>query len=129
MKSNDSESWGETFLPKWKGMQWTWKRWLLLAFAMSVFVDSFIVPFSRDIDPGRSGDGILFLILGFRAVSGSELPLSVVVAGGCLVALTLDLNHGQLKPPSLIGVPIAHVLAVLVMFWGRRKAGEVSSTR
>lgn len=59
---------------------------LLLAFAVSLFADSFIVPLSRDVDPGRAGDGMLFLILGFRAASKSELPLSVVVAGGGRVA-------------------------------------------
>jgi hypothetical protein len=122
MKLKDPETWGEFFLPKWKGVKWTWKRWLLLAFAISMFVDSFIVPFSRDIDPGRSGDGMLFLILGFRAASSSELPLSVVVAGGCLILLTLALNHGQLRSPSLIWTPIAVALLVFVVFWGRRKA-------
>jgi hypothetical protein len=122
----DPESWGEKFLPKWKGVEWTRRRWLLLAFALSLFVDSFLVPFSRDVDPGRSGDGMLFLILGFRAASRSELPTSVVVAGGCLTVLVLALNHGLQRTPSFLWVPIAIFLLVFVMFWGRRRADKSS---
>jgi hypothetical protein len=116
------ENWGEFFLPKWKGVKWTWKRWLFFAFAICAFVDQFFVPFYRGPDPGGSGDGMLFLILGFRVVSRSELPPSVVVAGGCLVGITLALNHGQLKSARLFLLPIVVALLVFVMFWGRRKA-------
>jgi hypothetical protein len=124
MKLKNPESWGETFLPKMIAVPWTWKRWLLFAFAMSMFVDSFLVPFSRDVDPGRSGDGMLFLILGFRAASRSELPLSVVISGGCLAALTLALNHGFLKSPiSYWTLGAIVILLLVVMFWGRRKGG------
>lgn len=127
MKIKNLENSEETLLPKWKGVQWTWERWLVLAFAISMFADSFLVPFSHNADPGRAGDGLLFLILSFRAASRNELPLSVVVAAGCLAALTLALNHGLLKSPSLVWTPIAIVLLVFVMFWGRRKTAGVSS--
>ena len=127
MRFRDQESWGEKFLPKWKGVEWTRQRWLLLAFALSLFVDSFLVPFSRDLDPGRAGDGMLFLILGFRAASRSELPLSVVVAGGCLAALALALNHGLPETPRLLWAIVGIFLIAFVMFWGRGKADKSPS--
>jgi hypothetical protein len=67
-----------------------------------VLVRRFGFPISRDVDPGRAGEGVLFLILGFRAVSRSELPISVVMAGTCLAAISASLNHGLLRSPSLI---------------------------
>jgi hypothetical protein len=127
VKFNDKVSWGEKLLPKWKGVEWTRGRLLLLTFALSLFVDSFLVPFSRDVDPGRAGDGMLFLILGFRAASRSELPLSVIIAGGCLTALTLFLNHVVQKAPSFVWAPIAILLLAFVMFWGRGKRGKSNS--
>lgn len=128
MKLQGPAHWGETLLPKWRGIQWTWGRGLLLAFAISLFVDSFLVPLSRDVDPGRAGDGVLFLILGFRAASRSDLPPSVVLAGGCLAALTLALNHGLLNSPSWIWTPIAIFLIVVVMFWGRGRRKHTEPT-
>jgi hypothetical protein len=127
MRFNDRANWGEKLLPKWKGVEWTRRRLFLLALALALFVDSFLVPFSRDVDPGRAGDGMLFLILGFRAASTSELPLSVVLAGGCLTALTLFLNHVVQKAPSFVWAPIAILLLVFVMFWGRGKRGKSNS--
>jgi multisubunit Na+/H+ antiporter MnhE subunit len=94
---------------------------------MFSLVDSFFVPISRDVDPGRASEGILFLILGFRAVSRSELPLSVLVAGGCLSALVAALNHRLIVSPSLVWTPVAIVLLVFVMFWGLRKRSESRS--
>jgi len=121
MRFKDPEGWAERLLPKWRSVEWTGRRWLLLAFALSLFVDSFLVPLSRDVDPGRAGDGMLFLILGFRAASRSELPLSVVFAGGCLTALALALNHGLLKTPGFVWTVVALFLLAFVMFWGRWK--------
>lgn len=118
---------GEKFLARWKGVAWTPRRWLLLAFGLSAFVDSFLVPLSRDVDPGRAGDGILFLILGFRAASRSELPVSVVVAGGCLTALALALNHG-LREPRFLWAIIAIFLIAFLMFWGRGRKEKSRET-
>jgi hypothetical protein len=118
---DDPKSWGEKLLPKWRGVEWTRSRWLLLAFALSLFADSFLVPLSRDVDPGRAGDGMLFLILGFRAASRSELPLSVVVAGGCLTALALALNHGMRETPRFLWAIVGIFLIAFVMFGGRRR--------
>lgn len=120
MTVKDPESWGEKFLPRWKGVEWTPRRWLLLAFGLAAFVDSFLVPVSRDVDPGRAGDGMLFLILGFRAASRSGLPLSVVFAGGGLAALALALNHGLLETPRFLWAIVGIFLIAFVLFWGRR---------
>src|SRR5712692_6265423 len=73
--------------PSWSTTRWTWSRISLLVFAVFSLVDSLFVPMSRDVDPGRASEGILFLILTFRAASRMELPVSVPVAGGCLAAL------------------------------------------
>lgn len=115
---------GEFFLPRWKGVRWTWKRWLLLAFAIAMLVDSFIVPFYGPVDPGGSGAGILFLILGFRAASRRKLPRSVVIVGGCAAALTWGLNHRLVKSPSVVWTSIDFILVLFVVFWGRGRRGE-----
>jgi hypothetical protein len=93
----------------------------LLCVAVFSAIDSLFVPFARDLDPGRSGESVLFLIIGFRAVSRSELPTSVVAMGTCLAALVSAMNHGLLKSPSLLWTIIAFGLLAMVMFWGRRK--------
>jgi hypothetical protein len=113
------QKWKRFFLPKWEKRQWTWKMILLLCVAVFSAIDSLFVPFARDLDPGRSGESILFLIIGFRAVSRSELPASVVVMGACLAALVSAMNHGLLKSPSLLWTVIAFGLLAMVMLWGR----------
>lgn len=118
-------AWEKFFLPRWEKTEWTWRRILLLSVAVILFIDSFFVPFSRDLDPGRSGEGILFLIVGFRAASKSELPVSVVVIGTCLAGLVISMNHGLLKSPSLVWTSVGILLTVLVLFWGRRNHKKV----
>ena len=93
----------------------------LLCVAVFSVIDSLFVPSTRDLDPGRSGESVLFLIIGFRAVSRSELPTSVVVMGAFLAALVSAMNHGLLKSPSLLWTVITLGLVAMVMFWGRRK--------
>jgi hypothetical protein len=126
-----SQRWEKFLLPKWEEVHWTWQRVFLLAVAVLIFADSLIVPYSTNLDPGRSGAGILFLILGFRAVSRNELPTSVVVTGASLAALVSCMNHGLVRSPSLIWTPLGILLLALVLFWGRRKrkpktAGEIA---
>ena len=116
-----------TKLPSWQVVQWTWKRIALFVVAFLSFVDSFFVPVSRNVDPGRSSEGILFLILGFRAASRSEPPLSVLVAGCCLAALVAALNHRLLASPSWLWTPIGFLLLAFVMFWGRRRTDKSDS--
>ena len=93
----------------------------LLAVAILILADSLIVPYSPSLDPGRSGARILFLILGFRAVSRSELPTSVVVMGAALAALVSCMNHSLVRSPSLVWTPLVFLLLALVLLWGRRK--------
>jgi len=100
-----------------------------MGFALLLFADSFLVPFSRNVDPGRSGDGMLFLILGFRAASKNELPSAVVIGGGCLAMLTMALNHEVLRSPSVIWTPIAVALLLFVLLWGRKRSNGSSSER
>ena len=97
----------------------------LLAVAILVFVDLLIVPYSPSLAPGRSGAGILFLIVGFRAVSRSELPTSVVVMGAALAVLVSCMNHGLVRTPSPVWTPLGILLVALVLFWGRGKREPV----
>src|SRR5258707_9147880 len=119
------QTWKRFLLPKWEKRQWTWKMIFLLGVAVFSAIDSLFVPFSRDLDPGRSGEGLLFLIIGFRALSGSELPTSVVVMGTCLAALTSGMNHGLLKAHNFVWMGTAFFLLAMVMFWWRGKPTHV----
>lgn len=119
------QKWKRFLLPKWEKRQWTWKMIFLLCVAVFSAIDSLFVP--RDLDPGRSGESILFLIIGFRAVSRSELPTSVLAMGTCLAALVSAMNHGLLKSPSLLWTVIALGLLALVMFWGRGKGTQTQT--
>jgi hypothetical protein len=114
-------------LPKREKIQWTWQRVFLLAIAILVFVDSLIVPYSPGLDPGRSGAGLLFLILAFRAESRSKLPTAVVVMGTLLAALISCMNHGLVRSPSLVWTPLGILLLLLVVFWGRGKREPAKS--
>jgi hypothetical protein len=117
-------SWREWLLPKTMRIKWNWKRWLLFGFAISMLVDSFLVPFYGSVDPGGSGAGMLFLILGFRASSRKPLPTSVVVAGGCAAGLTWALNHQLLRSPSAVWTPLDILLVLVVALWGRKRLGH-----
>src|SRR5579864_9141842 len=92
----------------------------LLCVAVVVFIDSCFVPFNEHLDPGGSGEGALFLILGFRAASRRELPTPVMLIGTLLAGLTMGMNHGLLKSPGWVWTPIACLLLLVVLFWGRR---------
>lgn len=127
MKFSDPTTWGNTFLPKPKYPRMTWNRWLMLVFAAALFVDQFFVPFHGKVDPGGAGDGMLFLIVAFRAVSKSSLPLSVVFAGGLLAALALTMNHGLFASPSWAWTPVGIFLILVVMFWHRRQLEQAEA--
>ena len=127
-RSSDSPSvaknprpWREFFLPKWEKREWTWQMLVLLSVAVLSLIDSLLIPISRDVDPGRSGEGFLFLILGFRAASRTALPTSVVVVGGCLALLVSALNHRLIRSPSWIWMPAVLLCLAFVLFWGRGK--------
>ncbi len=114
----DASRWPK-YIPRWPSIHWTWGRISLLAFALFSLVDSLFIPMSRDVDPGRASEGILFLILTFRAASRFELPMPVLIAGGCLSVLVSALNHRLMTSPSLIWTPAALVLLAIVILWDR----------
>lgn len=123
MKPKDPTTWGELFLPK-NRVKWTPRRWVLLAFAIAMLVDSFLVPFYGPLDPGGAGAGMLAIILSFRAGSKRKVPRLVVVAGGCTAALALALNHGLLKSPSAVWTTLGILLVLFVVFWGLGKSSD-----
>jgi hypothetical protein len=111
----------EFFLPSWDPIKWTAERVLLLCVAVAVLIDSLLIPVSSDVDPGRSGAGILFLVLGFRAASKIKPGKIVLGAGLCIAMLTSLLNHRVLKASSWIWTTAGIILVVIVTFWGRGK--------
>lgn len=123
MKFKDHVSWAGVFLPKPRYPRMTWKRWLLLTFAMSIFVDQFFVRGYYN----KSDEGILVLILAFRAVSRSELPIFVLIAGAVAAALTSATSHGLLRASSIIWALAIGLLLLVVMFWHRRKPDQIES--
>ena len=112
-------------LPRWRGVTWTWRRILLLGIGVFCLVDSLFIPVSANVDPGRSSEGILFLILVFRAASKSELPTFVLVSGACLATLVASLNHRLLASSFFLDIAAILLLAI-VMFWGRQKGQTVN---
>ncbi len=118
MRRQEPQSWGPSFLPRFRGLRWTWRRWALLAFAVVSFCDQFFIPTPRWDD--SSGQGMLFLILGFRAVAAAEPPLVVLVAGGCQVALMTGISHGIVPEVSPVWTPIAFGLLIFILLTWRR---------
>jgi len=123
----DQTWWERLLLPRLAKTQWTWKAIFLLSVAVFSFIDSWFIPSSQKLEPGGSGEAALFMIIGWRAVSTSELPISVVVMGTCAAALTSGMNHGFLKSPSLVWTPLGILLTLLVAFWGRGKREQAVS--
>lgn len=123
MKRPNPGKWSDVFLPQPKRVNWTWKRWLLLALATCVFVDQFFV---RGYDD-RSAEGILVLILAFRAVPKSELPVLVLVAGAAAAVLTSATFHQLLGATSILWTLVIGLLVLTVMFWHRGKRERVDA--
>ncbi len=119
----------DRYLPPLGRMHWTWGRVALLAVAVFAEIDSRFVPFSRDVDPGRGAEGLLFLILGLRACAKTEPSLWALAAAGLLAALVSALNHLLLPSPHFIWTPVGFFLliAVLVSFFrGKHNAGPTA---
>ena len=106
-------------LPQWQRVTWTWRRFLLLGLGLFSLLDSRFIPISANVDPGRSSELILFLILGFRAASTSELTVVVLVSGACLAGLVAALNH-RLLPSNFLLDLVGILLLAIVMLWGRK---------
>lgn len=127
MRSKTPTTWREMLLPKPKRVKWTWKRHLLLAFSIALLLDSFFVPFHGNVDPGGAGEGMLAILLGARAASICELPLSVVISAAAVVALAVASDHRLLKSPSMIWTPLGILLVLVVLFWGRGKPDQIET--
>jgi cellulose synthase/poly-beta-1,6-N-acetylglucosamine synthase-like glycosyltransferase len=123
MKFRDPTTWGQTFLPKPKYPRMTWKRWLLLVFAIFIFVDQFFVHGYYN----KSDEGILVLVLAFRAVSSSEFPIFVLLAGVVAALLTSATSHGLLRATSMLWIIVIGVLLLVVLFWHRRKSDQIAA--
>jgi hypothetical protein len=127
MTSKAPAVWREMLLPKPKRIKWTWKRWLLLGFSLALLLDSFVVPFHGNVDPGGAGEGMLAILLGARAASICDLPLSVLVSAGAVVALAVASDHRLLKSPSMIWTPLGIALVLVVLLWGRNRPDRGSA--
>jgi hypothetical protein len=114
------QGWSEFLLPKLHEKQWTWQMVVLLCVAVFSLIDSFFVPFSAHLDPGRSGESALFWFLGIRASSRRELPTLVMLMGICLAVGTSLVNHGVLKLHGPLWVTLMIALLLAVLLWGRR---------
>lgn len=109
-------------LPSFRRIRWTWRRWLLLGLAIVPFVDQFLIPISLWDD--RRGEGMLFLILTFRAMASAEPPLAVAAACACLVALSAAMGHGVVREVSPVWTPIAFGLLIfIVLTWRKGRKG------
>ena len=125
MRPNDQTHWGERFLPKWKGVQWTWKRCLLLALSVFPFADQFFVPLSRWDD--RRGEGMLFLILAFRAVARAEPTPSTLIASVGLIILGSATSHDLISEVSLVWTPVELGLLLFILLWWHRGNRDLDS--
>jgi hypothetical protein len=127
MMSKTPTTWRGMLLPKPNRVKWTWKRYLLLAFSIALLLDSFFVPFHGNVDPGGAGEGMLAILLGARAASICELPLSVVISAAAVVALAFASDHRLLKSPSMIWTPLGIFLVLVVLFRGRGKRDQADA--
>jgi len=110
-----------TLLPTLRRVRWTWRRWVVLGLAVLPLIDQFFVPVSLwDL---RRGEGVLFLVLIFRAMAPAQPPMAVLVACACLVAVSGAMGHGIVREVSPVWMPIALVLLLFLLFswrWGRK---------
>jgi len=119
----DKSGWRQFFLPKPRMKHWTWKSYSLVSIGVLSFVDAMFIPLSRDVDPGRSGERMILLVLGLRAVYKNDPPISVLIAGAVLAALVAIVNHGVLMS-SWISTSLMLVLLAYVVFWGIGKRAQ-----
>lgn len=123
MKRRNPEARGSAFLPKFRRVHWTWKRWLLIAFSIVPFIDQSFIPLARW--DNHSAEGMLFLILGFRAAAAAEPPLYVIVAAVGLVSLVAAISHGILPEVSPIWTPVGFALLFFIaLTWRKGRKGE-----
>lgn len=122
-------AWRAFLLPKFRRVRWTWGRLLLLGLALLAFADEVLMPISR-LDVGQS-EGLLALIIVFRAMAPAEPPVAVSVVGVCVVCLLAAMAHGFINEASPVWTPIAFGLLIFIVFtWRRgRKGAPPDATR
>jgi hypothetical protein len=123
MKSR-REKWKQIFLPETSPTQWTWQMIFLVCVSVLVLVDTFFVSDSPHLDPGVEGEGMLFLILGFRAASRRGLSTPIMLLGTGLAIYTSCLNHRLLviRPNSLSVLTELALLFILILCGYTRKS-------
>ena len=99
-------------------MKFTWPRATLLAASVFSLIDSQIIP--RNADPGAHGDVMLFFVLGYRAVSKQEPPLTVVTLGALLTIFIAAVNRAALGCKDFLCISLVILVLLFVLLWGRR---------
>ena len=98
-------------------MKFTWPRAILLAVSVFSLIDSQIIP--RNADPGAHGDVMLFFVLGYRAVSKREPPMTVVTLGAVLTIFIAAVNRGVFGCKHVLCILLVVLVLLLILFWGR----------
>ncbi len=113
------EKWRRIFLPRDAPRHWTWQMIFLVCVSVLVFVDTFFVSLSPHLDPGVEGESMLFMVLGYRAVSRRGLSTPIMLVGTVLAVLTSCVNHGLLVfRTNWISLLIEAALLGLLLFCG-----------
>ena len=122
MSTNAKDAWRAFLLPKFRRVKWTWGRWFLLGLAILAFADEFLMPISH-WNAGQS-EGLLGLIIIFRAMAPAEPPPAVVAASTCLAALSAAMAHNVVREVSPVWTPVAFALLIFLLLtwrWGRKQ--------
>jgi hypothetical protein len=117
--SRQQEKWASFFLPNEAPRHWTWQMIFLACVAVLVFVDTFFIYDSPQLDPGVTGEGMLFMVLALRAVNRRGLSTPIMLVGTGLAIFTSCLNHRLLVfRPNSFSVLTALALALILIFCG-----------
>jgi hypothetical protein len=113
------EKWRRILLPKTPPRHWTWQMIFLVCISVLVLVDTFFVSDSPHLDPGVEGDSMLFMVLGFRAISRRGLSTPIMLLGTGLAVYTSCLNHRLFVfRPNSFSVLTELALALILIFCG-----------
>ena len=84
----------------WSKSEWSWRRTSLLVMAGIALVDCLFIPMSRDVDPGRSAEGILFWYWVSAKLFHVLMPSVRLSMVRCFFPLRLFLVHSSLSLPG-----------------------------
>jgi hypothetical protein len=92
---------------------------VLACVSVLVLVDTFFIYDSPQLDPGVEGESMLFMVLGFRAISRRGLSTPIMLLGTGLAVYTSCLNHRLLVfRPNSFSVLTELALALILIFCG-----------